>query len=84
MRVIIRLVQDWDNNRREVVDSPFDPVLFDGEMDTISQLRTAYEEKQPIELQGRQFEVTAIHYNAVRGQTVAEIEVLPRFENTDA
>jgi hypothetical protein len=81
MRVIIRLIQDWDRNSREAVDSAFDPILFDGHMDNIDPVRAAYDDQQPIELEGRPFDVTAIHYNAVSGETVAEIEVRPRFEN---
>ena len=82
MRVIIRLIQDWDRNSREAVDSPFDPILFDGHMDHIDPIRAAYDDQQPIELEGRPFDVTAIHYNAVAGETVAEIEVRPRFDNS--
>jgi len=81
MRVIVRLLQDWDSKPHEAVDSPFDPILFDGHMDDIEPIRAAYDDQQPIELDGRPFDVTAIHYNSAAGETVAEIEVRPRFEN---
>lgn len=77
MRVILRLAEQRKVDSDEVVDSPFDPVIFDGEMD-VDDLRLAHREGRTITVNRNTYEVRDIRINSVIGETVAEVEVVQR------
>lgn len=76
MRVVVRLAEQRDPGTGRVVESAFDPVIFDGDLN-LDPIRDAYRHHLPVEIAGNHYTVAKLHYNSVVGETVVEIEVVP-------
>lgn len=75
MRVILRLAEHQDRKTGRPVDSPFDPVVFDGNLD-LDAVHAARREGQPLQIGEHGYLVKNIRIDSVMGETVAEVEVI--------
>lgn len=76
MRVVVRLAEQRDPGTGRVVESAFDPIIFEGDLN-LDPIQDAYRHKLPAEINGHRYTVAKLHYNSVAGETVVEIEVMP-------
>ncbi|HEX2174042.1 MAG TPA: hypothetical protein VHL09_16545 [Dehalococcoidia bacterium] len=76
MHVVVRLIEQRDVATGRAVDTPFDPIVFDGDLD-IDPIQDAYRHKLPVDINGNRYIVSKLQYNSVVGETVVEVEVEP-------